>query len=624
MARAADTSPREAHAASPRFALSLRAAAGAVVWIAATLLLPVVFDSPYYIGLGITVGLNALLALGLIVLTGYAGQFSLGQAAFYGIGAYGSGLLTVRSGLPPIVALVVAAAAAGLLALVLGRPLFRLRGHFLAMGTLALNEIMFLLFNNLGVTGASSGFGGIAPFSLFGFDFASLESQSILIWLTVGSAMWISIRIGRSRKGRGLKALRSQEIAASSSGVDLTAAKTQVFVVGAVFASVAGSLYAHHLLYVNPPPFALLTSINILVIAVVGGLATPWGALVGALTLTLLRQGAATFTPRLFGEGAVGAGETFVVGAVLILVLTTMPDGITEAASRGIGRLLHHDKRGRGSDPPLLTGGLAGRETGGGQASPGEEVVLRIAGLTKRFGGVTAVSEVDLQLREYEILGVIGPNGAGKTTLINLVSGAVEPTAGTIELGGHDVTGLPSHKIAAQGLARTFQTPSMFEKMTVRENVLVGAYLRGSAGLVRSSGPTVGVLRDLLHDLDLWDLRDRQATELSLGHQKVLEIGRALAQHPAVLLLDEPAAGLNRAEKQRLANALRRIRLRGVALLLVEHDMELVMGVADRVHVLNFGCTLRVGTPDEVQADPEVVKAYLGSEDDEGVLDVDA
>ncbi len=595
-----------------------------VVWVAAVLLASFVLGE-FYLGLAATVGINALLALGLILVTGYAGQFSLAQAAFYGIGAYGSALLTVKLGWPGLLALAASAAVAAVLAYALGKPIFRLRGHFLAMGTLALTEIFFLLVNNLKVTGGSSGFGGIGYLNVFGFEFQTLRSQFWLTWLVVGAVLWGSLRIGRSREGRALRAVRGHEAAAAACGVDVTWAKTRVFAGSAVVGSVAGSLYAHQLLYVNPPPFGVLTAIDILAIAVLGGLNSPWGAVIGAVGIEALRQLIEQFLPGLFGAGSVGAGEAFVLGCVLVIILVVRPDGLAGlfssltrriTARRGAGEQARAPEAGAHPDTPP-SAATSAEHTG-----PGDRVVLQARGLSKRFGGVKAVDAVDLDLREHEILAVIGPNGAGKSTLLNLLSGNLPPTAGRVYLDGQEVTGAPAHVVAGKGLARTFQTPSLFAGMDARANVLVGAHLRGKVGLLRSAVPTLGAVREerrlgqevdaVLAELGLTHLATQEATQLSLGQQKMLELARALAQRPRVLLLDEPGAGLNRAEKLALAQVLRRLRARGMSLLLIEHDMEFVMSLADRVHVLDFGRTLTVGTPAEVQSDQAVIDAYLG------------
>jgi branched-chain amino acid transport system permease protein len=584
---------------------------GVAAWIVVLAVTPFVLG-PYYLGLAATVGVSALLAMGLVLVTGYAGQFSLAQGAFFGVGAYGSGLLTVRLGLSPMLALVAAALVALGLAYALGRPVFRLRGHFLAMGTLALTQIFFLLATNLPVTGGSSGFGGIPAFSFLGVDFLDLDMQFWLVWALVGATLWALLRIRRSRDGRALRALRSHEAAAASCGVDVTWAKTRAFAGSAFLGSIAGSLYAHQIL-----------SIDVLSIAVIGGLASPWGAIVGAGGLEALRQGVDEVLPTLFGAESVGAGETLVVGALLVLVLVVWPGGIVGGLSAG-GRRLRPAEGLRGG--PADVQGQRGhpahpvRE----RIPAGTTEALRATGLSKSYGGVHALSDVDLVLHSGEVLAVIGPNGAGKSTLLNLLSGNTPPTRGTIRVGDAELAGAAAHVVARHGVARSFQTPSLFGDMSVHETVLVGAHLRGRVGLVRSALPTPAAVREerrlvasadrALHAVGLHHLRDRPATELSLGQQKLVEIARALAREPDVLLLDEPGAGLNSGEKAELAGTLRTVRDTGTAVLVIEHDMEFVMGVADRVHVLDFGETLLVGSPGEVQADPAVVAAYLGTE----------
>jgi ABC-type branched-subunit amino acid transport system ATPase component/ABC-type branched-subunit amino acid transport system permease subunit len=608
----------------------VRAAAAVLAAVVVVGVLPFVLDS-YLLGVGSTVGIHALLALGLILVTGYAGQFSLAQAAFFGIGAYGSGLLTTEVGLPAGLALVATAAIATALAYALGKPIFRLRGHFLAMGTLALTAIFFTLANNVGFAGGSSGFGGIEPFSLFGIELSTLRSQFWAIWAVLGVALWCSLRIRASREGRALRALKGHEAAAASCGVNIAWSKTRIFAGSAFLGSIAGSFYAHQILYVNPPPFDVIVSIDILAIAVLGGLLSPWGAVVGAVSFEVIREAISQVLPGVFGAASVGAGETLVFGVILVGVLVLRPDGLVGAAGALAGLVARRVRRSapdRSHDEP---GDLPADEPPGAASDPDdadrhrprEQVLLEACGLTKHFGGVRAVDDVDLVLHEREILAVIGPNGAGKTTLLNLLSGNLVPTSGTVVLAGTDVTGAPAHVVAARGLSRTFQTPSLFTGMTTRDNVLVGSYLSGRVGLVRGSIPTPGAVREerrlgarvdrILDELGMRHLAERQAAELSLGQQKMVEVARALAHEPSVLLLDEPGAGLNRAEKLALAATLRALRGRGVSLLLIEHDMEFVMSLADRVHVLDFGRTLRVGSPRDVQADEAVIAAYLGT-----------
>lgn len=582
--------------------------------------------SSYWQGIGASVGLMALLALGMILVTGYAGQFSLAVGAFYGVGAYGSALLTMNFGWLGITAIIVSAAVAAAAAYVLGRPIFRLRGHFLAMGTLALSEVFFLLVNNLEITGGSSGL-PLMPLDVFGFELFESSQHLILNWLLVGLVLWGCLRLAVGREGRALKAIRGHEAAAASAGIDIVASKTRVFIASAVISSLAGSLYAHQVMYVNPPPFGVATAIDVLVIAVLGGMRSPWGAVVGAIVLEFLHQSIEGVLTQLLGSAAVGAGQTLVLGALLVAILILRPDGIVGVAETIVQRFkkrpANTEPTSKDEDYVTMAQARATDDTAReleGHAVGG--VVLSAHGLVKRFGGVTAVNDISLDIHAGEVLAVIGPNGAGKSTLVNLLSGNLLPTSGKVSILDEEVTGRPAHVVARHGLSRSFQTPCLFEGMDVLSTVKVGAHLRGHIGMLRSSVPTPRALREereldkLAHDvldrLGLARFASEDAKNLSLGQQKKIEIARALVANPKVLLLDEPCAGLNKAEKKSLLVLLRQLGREGIAVLVIEHDMEFVMACADKVHVVNFGATLKVGTPAEVQSDQAVIDAYLG------------
>lgn len=606
-----------------------------LLWVLAVIAIPLMFED-YFLALGSTIGINALLALGLILVTGYAGQFSLAMAAFYGIGAYGSALLTVNVGWPATLALAVSALVAAGIAYAIGGAIFRLRGHFLAMGTLALTEMFFQLVTNLTVTGGSSGFGGIPFFSVFGFAFETAQQQFWLNWTIVGLVLWGALRVARGREGRALLAVRGHETAAASCGVHVTWSKTRIFAASAAVGSVAGSLYAHELLYVNPPPFGILTAIDVLVIAVLGGLRSPWGAIIGAVLLEMLQLAIEEFLPGIFGSGVVGAGQALVLGAVLVGILILRPDGVAGLIRDGVGRLRRRHDPGAPplqDEPPGPAGIDVSRLRQMLHQTGSAAGLLSAEGVSKSFGGVVALHDVHLQIDSGEVLAVIGPNGAGKSTLVNVLSGNLAPTAGRVAISDRDVTGKSAHLVAGRGLARTFQTPSLFAGMSVRDNVLVGTHLHGSVGLLRSAVPTVGAVREerrlsgsvdeVVHALGLAEIAHLDATQLSLGQQKMVELARALVMQPRLLLLDEPCAGLTRAEKQSLTSTVAALRDAGLAVLLIEHDMEFVMGLADRVHVLNFGETLRAGSPAEVQQDTAVIDAYLGVAESDTEIDTD-
>lgn len=625
----------------PERHLTWRHGAGALVWVVA-ILVYALFANEFYAGMGATVGLMALLGLGMVLVTGYAGQFSLATGAFYGIGAYTSALLTMNFGWYGLLALLAGGVLAGVIGFALARPLFRLRGHFLAMATLALTEVFYLLVNNAGFTGGATGLGPIPVLNLFGLDIATSKGTMILNWIIVGIVLWGSIILRAGREGRALLAIRGHEAAAAAAGIDIASSKARVFMIAAVISSVAGSLYAHEVRYVNPPPFGFEGTIDVLMIAVLGGMRSPWGAIVGAIVLQILSRNIEAVLPSFVGIGGVGAGQQLILGLLLVIILLVRPDGLVGAIAQfATWARRRFERRSETTDelPAEADAPLAGqadmraiREQQDAEGPPAiGDAVLEASGLVKRFGGVTAVDDVDLEIRSGEVLAIIGPNGAGKSTLVNMLSGNLVPTSGTVRIDGVDTTRLRAHQVARHGLARTFQTPALFEGMDVASTVKVGAHLRGRVGMLRGALPTLGALREerrleettdaMLARLGLDRFSRRDAKNLSLGQQKQVEIARALVSEPRILLLDEPCAGLNKAEKGTLVRLFRALGREGIAVLVIEHDMEFVMSVADRVQVINFGATLRTGTPAEVQADQAVIDAYLGVAHEEGAAD---
>lgn len=527
----------------------------------------------------------AVAVLGLVVVLGYCGQISLAQAAFFGLGAYGVALGTTGAGLPFFVALLLGVAAATGFGAVLGLASLRLGGHYLAMVTISFQQILTLVLTNwIGLTRGPDGVSGIPRPA----GFAAGPSYLALCLIVMVLCAWGAWRLRSTRLGRAMQAVRDNEIAAGTTGVDVFRTKVIAFAISALLGGVGGGLFAGAFSYVSPDQFSFAESIVLLTMALLGGVRSPFGALLGTGLLVLLPEWL-RFLKQVY---------LAVYGAAVILIMVFLPEGIW-------GYLAARWRRVRPAPeaaPPLP---LLGR-----RGEPTEEVVLETVGLAKHFGGLRALDGVDLAVRRGTVHALIGPNGSGKSTLINVVTGLYRATAGRVVLLGRDVTALPPHRRAALGLARTFQNIRLFRGLTVLDNVVVGAERPGT-GITGEEA----VQARALAALDVVGLRAdayRLVGELSYGHQRYVEIARALAGEPAVLLLDEPAAGLNSAEKVELGHLLRRLKGHGLTILIVDHDMALVEQVADRITVLNFGRRIADGTARETLAHPDVVAAYLG------------
>ncbi|WP_280151463.1 branched-chain amino acid ABC transporter ATP-binding protein/permease [Piscinibacter sp. XHJ-5] len=580
--------------------------------IAAVAVAPLVLGN-FAVSLLNDIGIGALVALGLVLLTGVGGATSFGQAAFVGIAAYGTAWLTTTQGLSPWIGLLFALALTGSAALAIGLLTLRLGGHFLPLSTIAWGLSIALLFGNMDALGRHTGLSNIPPLKLGGWSLAGAPSIYYLIWGLVGLACLFSHNLLQSRPGRAIRGLRGGATLLGSVGADAFRVRLTLFVMAALLAGLAGWLYAHMNRFVSPSPFDVRASIEYLLMAVAGGLGQLSGALVGAALVLVLKNGLQDLLPLLSQRGGQLEGVAF---ALLFIVLLHQARGglmgFVTRWTRGRFAAEPHDAP-RVPVEPLPRRALP---------QPGEPV-LAVAGAVKRFGGLVAVNDVSFEVRAREIVGLIGPNGAGKSTMFNLLTGTMPMTAGRVEFLGKDITGLAQQRIARLGMARTFQHVKLRPHMSLLDNVALGAHARASAGVMAAGlrldrREEAQIMAEARHQLERIGLADRAhelAGSLPLGTQRILEIARALAADPVLLVLDEPAAGLRRKEKQALGELLRKLRDEGVTILIVEHDMDFVMKLVDRLVVMTFGSKLVEGTPAAVRADPRVQAAYLGSVD---------
>jgi branched-chain amino acid transport system permease protein len=561
----------------------------------------------------------ALLAIGMGLVMGVSGQINLAQIAFFGVGAYTTAILTTHAGYGFWLAALLGMLATIVIGLLVGVPALRMQSHYLGIVTLGLALGFVNWITNAEITGGADGINGIPVPPLFGIDLSDEYLYYYLEMVVFAAALAFGVFVVRTRLGRRLRAMRDDPLAAGAMGAEIPLLRMTAFTLASVYGGLAGILYAGLIRYVAPETFSITNMFLLLAMVIIGGRRSLVGCVVGAVGLILVREALVDF--------AVYAQLGY--GVVVVLMVVFAPTGIAGIPAR-IAALVRR-RRGhtaRAGELQAFQPDSSAQTDGSG--APGSaadhretnEPALDIRGLTKKFGALTALDDVSLTVRAGEIRGIVGPNGSGKTTLFNVVSGIYRPGAGRIVASGRDISHARPYQLSLWGMARTFQNLRLFSQMTVRENVLVALdrsptrsiaqYLLWPLGVLRTERRLTGEADRILHRYGLGEFAEAAPHSLPYGIQRRIEIARAMAGRPRLLLLDEPAAGLNGEEVGQLADIVRSISALGVTVVLIEHNMGLVMSLCERITVLAAGAVIAEGTPAEVAAKPEVIEAYLG------------
>ena len=562
---------------------------------------PYMFEvSQYVVQMFMQAVTYAIAVLGMVVVLGYTGQINLAQAAFFGFGSYGVALGMASGSLGFWISLALGVGAATVAGLALGLTTIRLGGHYLAMITISFQQIFDLvLVNWIEVTHGPDGIAGIGRPSLFGYELADDRAYllfcAVVLYLLVFAVWWLP----NTRLGRGMRSVRENELAAEVVGVHTLRTKVTAFALSALLGAVGGGLYAAGFAYISPDNFNFARSIEFLTAVLLGGAQSPFGGVIGTVLIVQMPEWLKHLPEAL---SFIKDVYLAVYGLGVILIMVFLPEGIWGLIKAGRARFAKAPTTDTSGVVPLDFDVQAGK---GG-------ALLQLDKLAKHFGGLKAVDGIEMEVQRGTVHALIGPNGSGKTTSLNVVSGIYKPTEGRVVFEGEDVSQLRPHQRAGKGVGRTFQNIRLFSTLSALENVMVGAQ--------RDNNPIPSGDRALraraMSALSFVGLADRAhmiVRNLPYGHQRLVEIARVLAGHPKLLLLDEPAAGLNQTEKMELVELLKRLRGHGLTIFLIDHDMGLVEKVSDRITVLNFGRKIAEGSPQEVLRNPDVIAAYLGT-----------